>query len=425
MYQKIVEEIRGLLKGGFFHIFLGNTLVKMIAFVSSIVIVRLVDKNAYAYLTYADNLYNYVISFAGLGMSSAILKYCAAAKSKEEDKAYFGFAMKYGTLFEVLLSVAVIVYVTFATIPFPEAKEITYLLVLYPVMNNVINTILGYLRAHGENKAYANAAVIQTGFVFVGSVVLVLLFGINGIALARYLAIGITIFFTAKVLKRNLSETSKVRLTSTQVKGFMIMSISLMISNLFSLIMPINEMTLINELIRDEVITANYKIAIMIPSQLAFVTQSIVIYYFTIIARMNDGNEIWKLSKKVGVLSAALILVISVVGALTSPFIIRLVYGTQYEDAIGLSMVFWIVYALNAAVRMVPMNFLPAIGVAKFNAVMAAISCIVHLGITYMAISQFGIWGAGIATGIVYVASGAVYWIYFRKKCLRYKKITV
>ena len=425
MYQKIVEKIRGLLKGGFFHIFLGNTLVKMIAFVSSIVIVRLVDKNAYAYLTYADNLYNYVISFAGLGMSSAILKYCAAAKSKEEDKAYFGFAMKYGTLFEVLLSVAVIVYVTFATIPFPEAKEITYLLVLYPVMNNVINTILGYLRAHGENKAYANAAVIQTGFVFVGSVVLVLLFGINGIALARYLAIGITIFFTAKVLKRNLSETSKVRLTSTQVKGFMIMSISLMISNLFSLIMPINEMTLINELIRDEVITANYKIAIMIPSQLAFVTQSIVIYYFTIIARMNDGNEIWKLSKKVGVLSAALILVISVVGALTSPFIIRLVYGTQYEDAIGLSMVFWIVYALNAAVRMVPMNFLPAIGVAKFNAVMAAISCSVHLGITYMAISQFGIWGAGIATGIVYVASGAVYWIYFRKKCLRYKKITV
>lgn len=414
--------MKGLLKGGFFHIFLGNTLVKMIAFVSGIVIVRLVDKNAYAYLTYADNLYNYVISFAGLGMSSAILKYCASAKSKEEDKAYFYFAMKYGTLFEAVLSVTVIAYVTFATIPFPNAKEIVYLLVLYPVMNNVINTILGYLRAHGENKAYANAAVIQTGFVFVGSVVLVLLCGINGIALARYIAIGITILFTAKVLKHNLADTRKVSLTSIQIKEFMIMSISLMISNLFSLIMPINEMTLINELIRDEVITANYKIAIMIPSQLAFVTQSIVIYYFTIIAKMNEGKEIWKLSKKVGLLSAALIIVISIVGAVTSPLIIRLVYGTQYEDAIGLSMVFWIVYALNAAVRMVPMNFLPAIGVAKFNAVMAAISCVVHLVITYMAISQFGIWGAGIATGIVYIASGVVYWIYFRKKCLRYKK---
>ena len=313
MYQKVISKIKGLLKGGFFHIFLGNTLVKMIAFVSSIVIVRLVDKNEYAYLTYADNLYNYVISFAGLGMASSILKYCASAKSKEEDRAYFWFAMKYGTLFEALLSIIVIAYVTFATIPFPDAKEITYLLVLYPVMNNVINTILGYLRAHGENKIYANAAVIQTAFVFVGSVVLVLLLGINGIALARYIAIGLTIIFTIKVLKSNLSNTKHIRLTSTQIKGFMVMSISLMISNLFSLIMPINEMTLINELIRDEVITANYKIAIMIPSQLAFVTQSIVIYYFTIVAKMNDGKEIWKLSKKVGAMSAGVIVVISII----------------------------------------------------------------------------------------------------------------
>ena len=189
--------------------------------------------------------------------------------------------------------------------------------------------------------------------------------------------------------------------------------------------MPINEMTLINELIRDEVITANYKIAIMIPSQLAFVTQSIVIYYFTIVAKMNDGKEIWKLSKKVGAMSAGVIVVISIIGIIFSPAIIRLVYGSRYEDAISLSMVFWIVYALNAAVRMVPMNFLPAIGVAKFNAIMAAISCVVHLGITYVSISQLGIWGAGIATGIVYVASGVVYWIYFRKQCLQYKKITV
>jgi len=62
----------------------------------------------------------------------------------------------------------------------------------------------------------------------------------------------------------------------------MVMSISLMLSNLFSLIMPINEMTLVNELLRNETITANYKIAIMIPGQLSFVTQSIIIYYFTI-----------------------------------------------------------------------------------------------------------------------------------------------
>ena len=83
MGEKIKSKLNGLIKGGFFHIFVGNTLVKMI------VIVRLVDKTDYAYLTYADNLYNYVVSFAGLGMTSSILKYCAAADTEQEDRAYF------------------------------------------------------------------------------------------------------------------------------------------------------------------------------------------------------------------------------------------------------------------------------------------------------------------------------------------------
>ena len=418
MVRSIKEKLVNLLKGGFFHIFAGNTLVKMISFISSIVIVRLVDKNDYAYLTYADNLYSYVIAFAGLGMTSAILKYCATAKTKEEDKAYFEFAMKYGTLFETVLSVVVVVYVRLIDIPFPNASGVVYSLVLYPILNNVLNTIMGYLRAHGENEAYAKTAVIQTVIVFLCSVAFVLLIGVQGIAIARYIAITIAILAVLNVLKRNVSGVISKKLDSAEIKAFMVMSVSLMLSNLFSLIMPINEMTLVNELLRDEVITANYKIAIMIPGQLAFVTQSIVIYYFTIVAKTENRKSVWEISKKVGIMTAILIAIITFIGAILSPYIIRIVYGSRYEDATALSTVFWIVYALNAGIRMVPMNFLPAIGIAKFNAIMAAISCVVHWIITYFAISQFGIWGAGIATGFVYIISGIVYWIYYRKKCL-------
>lgn len=419
MLQAMKSKIASLFKGGFFHIFVGNTMVKMIAFISSIVIVRLVDKTNYAYLTYADNLYNYVISFAGLGMVSSVLKFCASAKTKEEDKAYFAFAMKYGTLFEAALSVVVVIYVSWGVIPFPEARTITYMLVLYPLLNNIISTIMSYLRAHGENQTYSKAAVIQTFCVFVASIVLVAAIDIIGIAFARYIAITIAILFTLPVLKKYLAGVQSIRMEKREIQAFMVMSLSLMISNLFSLIMPINEMALINNLIRDEVVTANYKIAIMIPSQLSFITQSIVVYYFTIVARMENKKEIWKLSKKVGLFSAGVISVISLAGVLLSPWIIRLVYGSQYEDAIELSIVFWVVYAMNAGIRMVPMNFLPAIGIAKFNAIMAAVACVIHFVITYWALTRFGILGAGIATGIVYLGSGMVYWLYYRQCCLK------
>lgn len=419
MISLIKEKLQGLLRGGFFHIFFGNTLVKMIGFISSIVIVRLVDKNDYAYLSYADNLYTYVISFAGFGMTSAVLKYCATAQSKEEDRAYFSFAMKYGTAFETLLSIAVILYVSYATTPFPDAKGIVYALSFYPSVTNLLNTIMSYLRAHGENVKYSQSALIQTSVAFVGSAILVLKLGVTGIALARYIAVTCAILWVTKTIKSHCGGVKKKKLDKKEIKAFLSMSAALMVSSLFSMIMPINEQTLVNEILHSEVLTANYKVATLIPSQISFITQSIIIYYFTILAQKKNNKEVWKLSKQVGFLSAGIIILVTIVGIVLTPWIITFVYGEKYSDAIFLSIVFWIVHALNAAIRMVPMNFLPAIGIAKFNAGMAIGSCLVHFCITYFAISSWGIWGAGIATGITYVVSGVIYWLYYRRQCLK------
>ena len=393
-------------------------MVKLIAFFSSIIVVRLVDKSSYAYLTYADNLYNYALAFVGLGMPSAICKYCAVAKSKEEDRAYFSFALKYGTMFQFLVSCVVIVYVNFFDIAFPESRGIVYALFFYPIVSNILSTIMNYARAHEENRLYSKMAVLQTALIFAGSLVFVYKWGIIGISGARYIAILAACWLGFRYVKENLKDSSKKILSSMQVKAFLVMSISLMISNLFSLIIPMNESTLISELIRNEEVTANYKVATMIPAQLSFITQSVVVYYFTIIAKMENKKQIWRLSKRIGIITTGIIAFISLVGAILSPYIIRYVYGAAYENAIQLSNVFWVVYAINASIRMLPMNFLPAIGIAKFNAVVSGITCLVHALCTYLLIRMFGIWGAGISGGMVYLGSAAVYWIYFRRKCL-------
>ena len=65
--------------------------------------------------------------------------------------------MKYGTLFEAILSLIVVLYVALTSIPFPNARSVVYVLVLYPVFNNILATVLSYLRAHSENEAYARA----------------------------------------------------------------------------------------------------------------------------------------------------------------------------------------------------------------------------------------------------------------------------
>lgn len=85
----LVKKGKHLIKGGFLHILVGNTLNKMIAFISSIVIVRLVEKAEYGNLSYADNLYAYINLFAGLGVSAALLKFCGPNISKSENRYFF------------------------------------------------------------------------------------------------------------------------------------------------------------------------------------------------------------------------------------------------------------------------------------------------------------------------------------------------
>lgn len=420
MINKLKEQIISLVNGGFFHILFGNTLAKMVAFISSIVIVRLVSKEDYAYLAYADNLYSYVNLFAGLGLSTAVLKFCTGNKMKQgEDKAYMMFAMKYGNLFQLLISLVIVVYVYNVKIPFPAAKPLVVIMVLYPTLTNTVTTIQNYIRAHLNNKLYVKISVVQTIVVFLASVVLVILIGVEGIVFARYVALVLAILISWKFLKTMMRGVETQKLDKNQIKAFMAMAISMMIANFFSSMLANNELALVNYLVSDEVATANYKVANLIPSQLTFITSSIVVYYFPIVSRIDNMKEAWRKMKKIGILTGALIFVTAIAFMLISPFIIRIAYGDRYMDATNLFQLFWIVYAINAGVRMIPLNMLPAIGITKFNAGLSFVTCVVHLVIDYVFIITLGITGAGIASAIVYLFSGLIGWIYLYKVCMK------
>lgn len=417
--DRMKEGIRKLFQGGFFHILFGNTLTKMIAFLSSIVIVRLVNKQDYAYLAYADNLYSYINLIAGLGMSTAILKFCGSNISRSEDKAYFLFAMKYGSIFQAGASIALIIYVYAAELPFPTARTLIVLSLLYPLLTNILSTLQNYVRAHMNHKLYVRMGIVQTAVVFAASVVLVLLFGIKGIVFARYLAILLAAVISYHFLSERVSGVEKVRLNRVKIKAFLNMAISLMIASMFSMMLPSNELALVNHLISDEIVTANYKVANLIPSQLMFITNSIVIYFFPLIAKVDRLEDAWKELKRVGILTFAIVGLICVLGMIFSPALIHLVYGNRYTDALGLFFIFWIVYGINAGVRILPMNMLPALGITKFNVVMSIGTCLVHFILDYFLIERVGISGAGLASGAVYLLSGLLYWGYLYWICRR------
>lgn len=419
LVEKSKNYLNSLFHTGFFHILIGSSLVKLIGFVSSIVIVRLVTKEAYANLAYADNIYAYIDLFSGLGLAYAILRFSSTKNDNKSNISYVNEAITIGSVFQLFVTLVVVTIMYLSSVPFEESFELSLALIAYPVLSNIYLSLQNYNRSMLKNKVYVISGIAMSISFLTLSIGAVIYFNIYGVIIARYigLIIGLIIasrnYLSAKPLKKI------PKIDSAQKKAFYIMGLSMMISSMFSMLMPINEMFLLNNIVKDEIITANYKVAVMIPSQLGFITGAFMIYYFPLIALLKPGKAAYIKVKKIGILIMIVIISLSLIGAIITPTIFNFIYGDKYSDAIEFTYLFWGVYAINSGLRMVPLNLLPAFGFLKFNVIMSLVSSSFHFIIAYFLIKRFGIYGAAYSLIIVYAVTGILYWIYLRIRLIK------
>ena len=422
-FKKKSISIKNIIFNGLSYIIFGNFLSKGVALLSSILIARFVDKSEYAYLSYADNLYQYIGLFTGLGLASALLVVCTPDVSISKQHNYLGKALKYGGVFEFITALGLCVVVQFVEIPFPSAKKYMWLLLLYPLLTYLFNALQAYIRVKRNNKLYAGLGAAHTIVVCIFSISLVFILNTIGVVFARYMAVIIVFVAAAFYIRKADGKVVIESVSKEENKKFLSVGLAMMFANLFSGMMPINEAFIVNNLIRDEGVTANFKVAGIIPSLLPIITSSVMVYYFPIIAAMKDGQAIKKTIYRIALINGAVIVLVTVAGILFTPFGIGFVYGEKYTDAAGISYSLWAMRAVNAAIRMVPLNILAAVGQSKFSAYVSVASCIVHAALDYVFISIFGINGVAYASIIVYVISAAVMWFYLVRICNNIKNL--
>ena len=150
--KNVLGKLKKLVFSGLSYIIFGNFLSKGVALLSSILIARFVDKSEYAYLSYADNLYQYVVLFTGLGLANALLVVCKSDVSLGKQHNYLRKAIKYGGAVEFFASLILCILVMVIAIPFPNARKYMWLLVLYPFCTYVFNALQAYIRVKRNNK---------------------------------------------------------------------------------------------------------------------------------------------------------------------------------------------------------------------------------------------------------------------------------
>jgi O-antigen/teichoic acid export membrane protein len=418
--MSLYERTNRLLKSGFFHIFGSSVLNKIISFLSSVVLVRILTKSEYGIFTYAWNIYSIVLLFNGLGVDSAILQLCS---ERSGDEGYAQRVCSYGTRvgigFNVLLTVVMIGIALFAPLTISGARELLLLLCLLPMIQLLFNLSTSYLRAQKRNQDFALLSTVNTALVFFVSAGGAIAFREKGMAFGYYTAYAISVLLGAFKMRVRLFNKQE-HLEEQDSKALLSIGAVSMCNNGLSQLLYLLGVFVLGIVVADETVLASYKTATLIPTALNFIPTSLVIYLYPYFAEhRDDGAWCLKRYKQVVLGVGAANAVISLILVLGAPLIIRLLFGEQYLDAVPVFRVLSSNYFLSGTFQVLAGNLLVTQRKLKYNLLVAIISGLVNIAANFLFIQWWGSMGAALATVCVVIIASVMntcYLVYtFRK----------
>lgn len=410
--MKIIKEtIAKLVATGFFHVFGSNVINKFVAFLSNVVLLRILSKSEYGVFTYAWNLYGIIVLLNGAGLAYGILQLCSERSSdKQYCRQICETGIRYGEIVNLGLAGLILLIAIFVPLNIPASNALFQMTCLLPMVQFLFDVIISYLRSQKRNQDYSMVSVLNTIFVFVFSVIASILFREKGLIIGYYMAYTISVLIFVFHFHVRMRSNEKGKLIGKRDKR-VLWNVSLisMCNNGISEMLYLLDVFILGLVDSDETILASYKAATMIPTALAFIPLAFAAYVYPYFAE-HQNDKAWCLLRYKQLLLGAGALNALISGALIlfAPFIIKLVFGAQYLDAVPVFRLLSFGYFFSGTFRVLAGNLLVSQRRLTFNLFVAVISALINIVADYFFITWWGAIGAAIVTILVFIISGAM-----------------
>lgn len=430
MIKKIMCNIKSAFDTGFFHIMICNILNNLFAFISGILLVRIISKTEYGIYSYANNTISYFLIFSGLGMTSATFQLCCENHNKKSQaQSIFRYGFRWGYIVNAILCTAAFLYSFFSNTSIKGTGPYLACMSLLPITNISLEYITIYFRSRLDNKRYSYILVINAALTCACSILGAILFGVYGIIFLGYLppilcCIIAKLFMGYHISRKNKSLAPKLKTTLWK------MAITATGSNAVYNMMYLIDISVIGTFMKDERAVASYKIASTIPTAMNFIPYAAAIYFYPFFAsHMNDIDWTRQMVKKL-VLGASLAFGgISLGMLLLADHIVPIIFGTQYTDAVPVFQVLCISFFFQATFRVIFGNLLTTQRKLTINLVSSILTGVVNILGDILLVRPFKAMGVALSTLVVMIFSGvfcmSCYFYTLRKKEVEAKQASL
>lgn len=410
------EDIKSILSKGLVQIFSANFINKIVQFMTVLFLTNIISVNEYGAFSYAQNTMSFALLLEGLGVTAGILQYSSVEKENKEKYKFFSFGIKVGFIFNIFVSIALMIYATWGPIAIQSSRQYLFIMSFIPVLNIAYNSIQAYLRASLKNKEFSKLTVFNTVIYFIATVSLSYINGANGLILGMYIAYFSTVLLGAYFIREDIKlfKFTKMDNRSSEV-SFLKYSIITVLSNAMSQLLYLLDTQLIGVFTKDEAILAAYKVATTIPFNITFIPISLMVFAYPYFAQ-NKDNKQW-IKDKLSILIKGLgtvNLLISLGGIILAKPIFYILFP-KYMSSIGCFRILMIGYFISGTFRIPYGNILASLGDARANLINAIFSGSANIILDVILIKKYGSIGAAYATLIVFIISSIIHHIFIKR----------
>lgn len=422
--NKYMKKVEILTKKGLFHILGTNIVNNVITFFTNIFIVRFLTKGQYGVFSYANNALSLFGLVSGIGLTSGILQFCSEKRNENEKYSLFKHGIKLGICVNFILSMCMFIYSLYGNIAIKESAKYIQQLMFLPIFMIIYEFMTILLRVKKENKKYARLLNINTILYFVFSCTGAYLYGITGTIMGRYIALALSVCVGFFICKNDIIKIiNSNRLMNNARKDLIKYSIISCGSNSISQLLYLLDVYLIGVFIVNSQVVASYKVATMIPTALAFIPSSIMVFIYPYFAEKNQ-DYIWIKEQCMKMFKILIILngLISTILFIIAPFIISILWGKEYLDSVIPFRILSINYFILATFRVPCGNILAMLRKVNVNFIVSIISGIANIILDIILIKMYGSNGAAIATLLVVIISSGIafpYLIHYLNKNIK------
>lgn len=390
------------------YVFVSLLIAKICGFAGSLLIIRILPESEFGLMSIVASVFSIFAPFNGFGSTQSLLRFGSIVEDESEKKALSQYLFRKGFINQLLLSLVFLAVSVFYVQKYDYIFWIFLCFTVRLIGIFFLAHIQSELRINGQNLVFARVGNVVNSASLIMLLVFSYFWGLKGYLLAMMISPYIALFWAKNVKFSKVSE--KIRFRKSDIWQYALHSsgTASLSDALFSADI------LILSFLMNETAVANYKVAILLPSNITFLALTFMQSDFPTLAKNYQQKEylknyIWNYYK----LFVPICIVIFAVGVFWSEEMLHLFFSERYSDNSFVFTLLLAAFCLNMLFRNLYGNLLSAVGWMKANTIVSAAGIVLLLCTAFFYVPKYGVNGMAAAMAFTLFSTGIILLFYF------------